>query len=262
MKLPPLLLQLLFLACFQLHDIWGYNIRGKVKGSDQETKRELEDATLTRKPPTESKKETLRLTSPTQPNPTPDPTPEPTPDILDCGCPETCTSDVLERMAATFTCRARIVWVVGSGQSEIQACQTISDQFPDACGQGCDPRSCKVSDTTPNPSPAPTPAPTPLPTPEPTTSSFYPEQQEGDDVLDCGCQTCTYNVLDQMAGGYSCRDRIEWVMANMGETETQACQRVSLEFPEICGQGCSPNSCNLPDPTPNPTPVPLSLIHI
>ena len=68
------------------------------------------------------------------------------------------------------------------------------------------------------------------------------------DLTNCGCPaSCTGQVLDRIAidsnGSYSCRDRIEWVIANVALTEQQACQRVSGEFPSVCGQGCNPASC-------------------
>ena len=81
----------------------------------------------------------------------------------------------------------------------------------------------------------PPPAPSPKPTPNPT------EKPTNNDVSDCGCpQTCTDEVLDRMADTFTCRARIEWCMGALGQTETEACQRVSNEFPDVCGQGCSP----------------------
>jgi beta-glucanase (GH16 family) len=68
------------------------------------------------------------------------------------------------------------------------------------------------------------------------------------DLTDCGCPaTCTDQVLDRLAedsnGNFSCRDRIEWVIGNLGATEGQACRTVSGEFLSICGQGCNPDAC-------------------
>jgi len=55
-------------------------------------------------------------------------------------------------------------------------------------------------------------------------------------------ETCTDSVLDAMAGDYSCRSRIEYVVNSMGKTEYEACYQVGVtEFPNICG-GCSPAS--------------------
>ena len=59
--------------------------------------------------------------------------------------------------------------------------------------------------------------------------------------------TCTDEVLRRMAtdgaGSFMCRDRIQWIISNLEYTETQACLRVSHEFPDICGSGCNPESC-------------------
>jgi len=51
---------------------------------------------------------------------------------------------------------------------------------------------------------------------------------------------CTDNVLETDADGYSCRDRIVWLMGVMKRSEFQACQQVAVdEFPSACGM-CQP----------------------
>ena len=42
-------------------------------------------------------------------------------------------------------------------------------------------------------------------------------------VGDCGCSACTSSVLNKDADGYRVRDRIDWVVANMGQSEKNAC---------------------------------------
>ena len=42
-------------------------------------------------------------------------------------------------------------------------------------------------------------------------------------VGDCGCSSCTSSVLDKDADGFSVRGRIDWVVANMGQSEQDAC---------------------------------------
>jgi len=60
----------------------------------------------------------------------------------------------------------------------------------------------------------------------------------------CGCASCTQQVLDRDADGYSCGSRIDWVIDNIDSSETDACALVGgEEFPSICG-GCDPNTCN------------------
>ena len=68
----------------------------------------------------------------------------------------------------------------------------------------------------------------------------------GATVQDCGCpNTCASTVLDGVAtdavGSYSCRERINWVMANRYLVEKSACQVVYDEFPGDCT--CNPSSC-------------------
>ena len=42
-------------------------------------------------------------------------------------------------------------------------------------------------------------------------------------VGDCGCSSCTSSVLNKDAAGHSVRNRIDWVIANKGESEQKAC---------------------------------------
>ena len=72
--------------------------------------------------------------------------------------------------------------------------------------------------------------------------------------MNCFCDGyCDDLTLDRLvtdiSGTYSCRDRIEFMrnQANVGLED--ACTRVSMEFPSVCGQGCNPKSCN-DSPTP------------
>lgn len=60
---------------------------------------------------------------------------------LTCNQPSTCTAAVLGAAAATFTCEARIKWLMtAKGLSEVAACTEIAvNQFPSACG-GCNPQ--------------------------------------------------------------------------------------------------------------------------
>jgi beta-glucanase (GH16 family) len=69
----------------------------------------------------------------------------------------------------------------------------------------------------------------------------------GATVVDCGCpDTCTSSILDSLAtdtsGAYSCRERINWVMANRYLVEKAACEAVYDEFPSECT--CDPSSCS------------------
>jgi hypothetical protein len=56
--------------------------------------------------------------------------------LKDCHVPETCTDEVLNRMAGDHSCRDRISWLISSmGKSQWEACSTISGlEFPQICG--------------------------------------------------------------------------------------------------------------------------------
>jgi hypothetical protein len=60
--------------------------------------------------------------------------------------------------------------------------------------------------------------------------------------------SCTDFVLDTIAGLYSCRQRIQWLITERGKTQLEACISVAeLEHPEECGL-CNPNGTNASKP--------------
>lgn len=106
----------------------------------------------------------------------------------------------------------------------------------------------------------PTPAsaePTPSPTPSPTTLPQSPS------ILYCGCKNCEV-AMDRIADGYSCKERMRFLMNDRGFTEVGACRQVSsVEFPAICGL-CNPDSCEVAAavesfPAPAPSEHPLTI---
>lgn len=62
-----------------------------------------------------------------------------------CGCPSSCTQQILDTLAGDYTCGARITWLQnpdGGNLSELEACIEIAhDEFPNECGS-CDPLGC------------------------------------------------------------------------------------------------------------------------
>ena len=173
-------------------------------------------------------------------NPAPSPSPPPPP--TKCGC-VSCTNDVLTAMSGGFPCGDRIDWVVNNlGLGELDACRTVSNEFPAICG-ACHPDECQTDSPTQAPTKAPIKAPTKAPTKEPTKST-------------CGCEQCTNNVLSAMAGDHSCKDRIDWLINVRQESELDACRTVSNEFPAICG-ACHPDECQTDSPTQAPTKAPI-----
>ena len=66
--------------------------------------------------------------------------------VTDCGCPSTCSREVLDRDADGFSCRARIEWVItqsGLGYSQEQACTVLNKEFPTVCT--CNPPNCTAA---------------------------------------------------------------------------------------------------------------------
>lgn len=100
-----------------------------------------------------------------------------------------------------YRCGARIRWLQGNrGLTEDQAKNQVAAEFPNACGD-CGPGG---TDPVTTPKPAPT------------------------------CES----VLNNVANGYSCGSRIQWLKNNRGMTETEARNTVAGEFPPECG-ACS-----------------------
>jgi len=64
------------------------------------------------------------------------------PRLTDCHQPDTCTDEVLNRMAGPYTCRARMQWLMDQrNKQEWDACWIVgSVEFPDVCGP-CNPGS-------------------------------------------------------------------------------------------------------------------------
>ena len=60
----------------------------------------------------------------------------------------------------------------------------------------------------------------------------------------CECKhTCKSEALDRDAGGYSCRERIKWLMSAFGKSEVASCRQVGgNEYMEECG-ACDPDRC-------------------
>jgi len=146
-----------------------------------------------------------------------------------CGC-RTCTQTVWDTpstdKAGTHTLGSRIEWLQNEeGYDESGACAKVSVEFPDLCP--CDSTIC---DKTPAPSPSPSATPTLKP-----------------QVTFCGgCSTCTESVWDSLAsdgsGEYSCGARVNWLINTQNQSEYQACEEVTAEFPTICTCDCSRES--------------------
>lgn len=159
-----------------------------------------------------------------------------------CNC-NRCTDAVWNTIADGHSCGDRISWLeqtdvatllslgIADGPfDQASACRAVSEQFPGTC-------TCDCS-STPVEAPPASP-PTPMLTGEPIDNTM------------CGCSSCTDQVLNSVAEGHTCRNRIEWIKANQGLSEADSCQIVADEFPSICGK-CDVDRCGSSPPPPAP----------
>ena len=60
----------------------------------------------------------------------------------------------------------------------------------------------------------------------------------------CECKhTCKDDALERDAGGYTCRDRITWLINAFGKSEVAACRQIGgKEYTKECGS-CDPDRC-------------------
>jgi len=139
------------------------------------------------------------------------------------------------------------------------------------------PSNTPITSTTPGPTMPPTRPPTKAPvvaiTATPVSPTIPPTIRRTSSPVDeissskCGCDSCTPQVLDTLADQYSCGSRINWVISNLGLTESDACKMVGDdEYPTVCGACvCNNNNDNpIPSPTggnppPPPTPSPVNV---
>lgn len=192
-----------------------------------------------------------RCDPPPTPAPTDLPTSQPTAPI--CNCHDCATSGKLNNLAGPHTCRERINYLqstAGGNLNETAACYQIANvEFPDVCGPDCDPTKCdgQIPPTT-----APSETPSLLPSVPPSLTPT---------LVPCGCNDCDAAALDEMAGNYTCRQRIGYTQSinshNGNYTQEDACYQVAtVEWPGVCGPACDPTRCDgrIP-PTAAPSPV-------
>jgi Glycosyl hydrolases family 16 len=212
------------------------------------------------------------------PFPAPSPVPSPAPtsgtvpetaSVIHCGC-QTCTDEFWNANAEGESCGARILWVQNTYPeaypNEQAACALVASlEFPSVCGPACDPGRCSESTlstpTTSQPTPVPTSVSTPLPTHVPTSTPMNAIVT----TTHCGCETCTDDIWNAVAEGYTCGARILWLQSTYPQsypTEQAACALVAgAEFPSICGPACNPRLCSPSSiPPPVATPVPTTKI--
>ena len=83
--------------------------------------------------------------------------------------------------------------------------------------------------------------PIPLPKSDETTVKVaFKDHQKDSKLVDCGLpDTCTDKELDADAGGFTCRERINWLMDSIGDSQSRACSTIGLQFPDSC-DACNP----------------------
>ena len=136
---------------------------------------------------------------------------------LTCFQPDTCTDQELNKIAGGYSCRERMLWLMENrGLSERGACREVAvTEFPAECGR-CDPKG----------------------------GSMNNNSNSGDEFCNIPSR-CTDAVLDTMAEGHSCRDRIKWLQDSMQMSHNDACFQVARhEYPAQCGR-CDPNGNRL-----------------
>jgi len=72
-------------------------------------------------------------------------------------------------------------------------------------------------------------------------------------LTDCHTpMTCTDAVLDLVAGDFTCRERINWLIKGEKNSQWDACSSMGAEFPQICGL-CDPSNESETNQAPLPT---------
>lgn len=79
-----------------------------------------------------------------------------------------------------------------------------------------------------------------LATQPPTNHTENPEEEHV--LTDCyQPDTCTDFVLDTVTDLYTCRQRMQWLMWEVGLSQTESCFKIASEFPDECGK-CNPHA--------------------
>ena len=116
--------------------------------------------------------------------------------------------------AGDFPCGDRILFLQtdeGGDLDESEACENVSYDFPFTCGPSCHPDRCFNS----------TPAV-------------------------CGCSSCSEEIWNRDAEGFSCGARIRFLESPAGGrlSELEACASVSSTYIDIGGPDCNPDICD------------------
>ncbi len=145
-------------------------------------------------------------------------------DIIDCGCPSTCTKDALETHNSNFKCISRIRNLMNRYKStQREACTAASkssihdmdEEEIRPCPLYCNPNICETISTT-----------TELNSLKKQIQ--IKEQEEKEHRIDCGCpETCTKRALQKRNPNFLCLERIQHLMKKYDVPELEACETAS-----------------------------------
>lgn len=152
--------------------------------------------------------------------------------LSNCGCPTTCTPEVLSRGNDHFTCQTRIQKLMNRyDMEEIQACEMASKSSLDEddkdglkpCPMECNPKQCHT----------------------------VPKKTG----IDCGCpHSCDKRALHKRNPSFMCIDRIEHLIKKKNLPELEACASASqttynfndtdnIDINKPCEYECHPQIC-------------------
>jgi len=147
-----------------------------------------------------------------------------------CGCFD-CTEEVWDTIAGGFTCGERIVFIIGMGSTEEEACSIVSGtEFPTECG-ACNPATCDEEERANGDAPTATPR---LP-----AGTESPANQAIDSAAFCGCDKCTDEVWNTRSGLFTCG---ELILSVQDVSSEQACRIIGAPDSEFADE-CSPCAC-------------------
>lgn len=172
--------------------------------------------------------------------------------VCECSTCDQTIWDSVTDSGTNITCGDRIEFVMGEGNSELEACTRVAEEFPDICG-ACNPATCVDEGTDPEDGDGDSMANngTIVDLPETNVTDIddgnttIPGNTDPeDDELVCGCVTCTWSVLETVIeGDATCVDRLNFLL-EQGIEEQDACVSLSEQFPDQCGL-CNPLTCSL-----------------
>eukprot|EP00928_Gymnodinium_smaydae_P052596 TRINITY_DN365_c0_g1_i2.p1 TRINITY_DN365_c0_g1~~TRINITY_DN365_c0_g1_i2.p1 ORF type:complete len:533 (+),score=35.26 TRINITY_DN365_c0_g1_i2:48-1646(+) len=103
----------------------------------------------------------------------------------------------------------------------------------------------------PYPSSSPSPAPSPFPSPSPSVAPSRSSPIAAGRFVERLCKSAATNLAD----GYSCEDRVTWLMQHGASDAAEAGRQVAAEFPSVCSECAASTSrvVHTQQATPGPT---------